>query len=61
MEALARQHAEVKLRIVDVVSWDSEAARQYGIRGLPTIWLYENGQLLTKDRGAVAARLGSLR
>ena len=61
MEALARKHSEVKLRIVDVVSWGSEVAQQHGIRGLPTIWLYEDGQLSTKERGAVLARLNSLR
>lgn len=61
MEALARQHAEVKLRIVDVVSWNSDVAQQHGIRSLPTIWLYEDGELSTKDRGAVLARLNSLR
>ena len=61
MEALARQHAEVKLRIVDVGAWDSEVAQQHGIRSLPTIWLYEDGELSTKDRRDVLARLNSLR
>ena len=61
MEALARKHPDVKLRIVDVVSWDSDAAEQHGIRSLPTIWLYEDGELLSKDRGAVLAKLNSLR
>ena len=61
MEALARQHEAVKLRIVDVVSWNSEAAQQHGIRSLPTIWLYEDGALLSKDRAAVAQRLQALR
>lgn len=61
MEALAKRHPGVKLRIVDVVSWRSEVARQYGIRSLPTLWLYEDGELLSKDRGAVGARLGALR
>lgn len=61
LEALANQHAGVKLRKIDVVSWDSAVARQYGIQSLPTIWLYENGELLTRDRREVAERLGNLR
>lgn len=61
MEALANSRPDVKLRIVDVVSWDSAAARQHGIRSLPTIWLYQDGELLTQDRDAVVAKLNSLR
>lgn len=61
MEALAQQHPGVKLRIVDVGSWNSDAARQHGIRSLPTIWLYEDGELLTRDRQAAIAKLNALR
>jgi hypothetical protein len=60
LEALARRNPAVALRIVDVGSWDSAAAVQHGIRSLPTIWLYENGALLSKDRNAVAQRLQAL-
>jgi thioredoxin-like negative regulator of GroEL len=61
LEALAQQHPGVKLRKVDIVAWDSEVARQHGIRSLPTLWLYEDGELTAKDRSAVAAKLAALR
>lgn len=58
--ALAEQHPKVKLRKVDVQSWQSDVAQQYSIRLLPTLWLYEDGELVTKDSRAVAARLQKL-
>lgn len=61
LEALAQAHPQVKLRRIDLGSWGSPVAEQYGIRSLPTIWLYEDGELLSKDRRAVAARLEKLR
>lgn len=61
MEALARARQDVKLRIVDVGDWHSPVAEQFGIRSLPTIWLYEDGKLFSKDRAAVGARLQALK
>ena len=48
-------------RVVDIGDWQSPVAEQYGIRRLPTLWLYENGRLLTKDRDAIAKRMQSVK
>jgi len=61
LEALAKNRDDVKLRKVDIMSWDSEVARQHSIRRLPTLWLYEDGELIADDSEAVAARLSKLR
>lgn len=60
LEALANRNPAVALRIVDIGSWDSPAARQHVVRSLPTIWLYENGVLSSKDRKQVVQRLQAL-
>jgi len=59
LEALAHQYPHVKLRIVDVVSWESAVAKQHAIRSLPMIWLFEDGELYSKDREEIADRLTS--
>jgi thioredoxin-like negative regulator of GroEL len=61
LAALAEQHPQVKLRRVDVGDWQSPVALQYGIRQLPTLWLYEDGELVSKDGREVAARLSRLK
>ena len=61
MEALTRQNPKVKLRIVDIGSWGSPVASQYGIRLLPTVWLYQDGELYSKDRAQVSAKLAALK
>ena len=61
MEDLATKRDQVKLRVVDIVSWDSAVARQYAIRSLPTVWLCEDGVLFARDRGKVISKLNSLR
>lgn len=61
MEALANQHPQVKLRRVDIGQWSSPVAKQYGIDRLPTLWLYEDGELYSKDKDDIAARLQQLR
>lgn len=61
MEALARNNPRVKLRVVDVVGWESAVAQQYNIRSLPTVWLYEDGELYSKDLKTIVERLGRLK
>ena len=39
----------MRLRIVNIGSWDSAAAQAHGIRSLPQLWLYVDGKLVTKD------------
>ena len=61
LEALAKAHDEVCLRIVDIGSWDSAVAEQHRVSRLPWLWLYEDGELVSKDTGAVLDRLNQLR
>ena len=57
LEAAAHRDANVKLRIVDIHHWGSPVARQHGIRSLPTVWLYEDGHLTSRDTGEILRRL----
>ena len=60
LERLARRgEATVAVRKVDVVSWESEVARQFRIRSLPHLKLYDPDGRLVAEGGApaVLARL----
>lgn len=61
LAALAQQNAKVKLRRIDIGRWESPVAAQFGIRRLPTIWLYEDGALASKDPAAIEQRLSALK
>jgi hypothetical protein len=61
LAALVRRQPQLKLRRVDVVNWGSPVAEQYSIRCLPTLWLYENGSLASKDSDVVLTRLAALK
>ena len=61
LEALTRQRSDVKLRIVDIGSWDSPVARQYEVRQLPTLWLFRDGAVVCKGLAEVVGELNSLR
>lgn len=41
LEALAHSNAAVRVRKIDVVSWDSPVSSQHGIRSLPHLVLYK--------------------
>jgi thioredoxin-like negative regulator of GroEL len=60
LEALTRKAPDINLRRVDIGSWDSAVAAQYQIRSLPTVWIYENGALVARDRREVLGRLRTL-
>lgn len=57
MEALTRSHENLYIRIVDIRSWSSDVAKQYEIRSLPQIWLYEDGEFVTKEPEDVLRRV----
>ncbi len=57
MERLANERSDISLRVVDIVDWESEVAAQYSIRGLPTLWLYEDGRQVATELGDVLGRL----
>jgi hypothetical protein len=61
LEALATRRQDVFVRIVDIVSWDSPVARQHGVQRLPSVWLYEDGELVTADTGRAVGVLNGLR
>ena len=61
LEALAQQRSDVRLRIIDIGSWDSAVARQNNIRSLPTLWLFDDGELVATDGREVVGKLSELR
>lgn len=59
---LAGQHADrLALRKVDVINWESEVARQYGMTSIPYLVLYgpDGNRLAAGDAGSVLRRLSS--
>jgi thioredoxin-like negative regulator of GroEL len=57
LEAIAKERQDVHLRIIDINAWSSEVAQQHSIRRLPTIWLYQDGNLVTKDTNEAVSKL----
>lgn len=53
MEAHVRKSRNIRLRIVEVGSWDSDVAEQFEIRRLPTLHLYDGDTLLSDDTQTV--------
>lgn len=49
MEALARKDPDLRLLKIDIGKWGSPVAEQYRIKRLPTVWLYENSKIATRD------------
>lgn len=43
------ERSDLRLLHIDVDSWGSPVARQYGIRSLPTVYLYDGTELVTRD------------
>jgi len=56
LEALVNARSDTKLLKIEVPR-GAPVARQYGVRYLPTLWLYEDGALVAQDVEAVMARL----
>jgi hypothetical protein len=59
LEALVRNDAQLRLRRVDIKSWDSAVARQYNIRSIPHLRLYQNGILIAEGTRTVLHRFSS--
>ncbi len=57
MEATIRSRTDLRLRIVDIGAWGSDVAKQYGIRSLPQVWLYEDGEFVSNDLDQVLQRI----
>jgi len=57
LEALARRDPDLRILRIDIGQWGSPVARQHGIRGLPTVWLYDGEDLVTRDTRQALGRL----
>ena len=60
MESLIRTKQNVQLRRIDINTWNSQVARQFGIRRLPTVWLFNGTEKVTTDRNKALARITKL-
>ena len=60
MEALILGNRNCNLRRIDIRQWGSEVAKQYGVRELPTVWLYKGEKRVETDRRKVLKRLTKL-
>jgi len=49
LEDLVRRKGTLRLRVIDIVNWDSEVAQQHGIQRLPTLALYDGRELVSDD------------
>ena len=59
LEAHIRKLGTVRLRKIDVASWKSEVSRQFKIRRLPTLHLYDGTRLVLDDSRQVLRTLDS--
>lgn len=58
MEAHVTQQTDgTRLLRIDIDTWSSDVAQQFGIRSLPTLYLFEGKQLVLTDTRAVLERL----
>jgi hypothetical protein len=53
LEALVMQKATVRLRRIDIDSWDSAVAREHEIRRLPSLVLCEGTRVVSRDTGRI--------
>ena len=60
METLARSKTMVNLRKIDIKTWRSPVASQFGIRRLPTVWLYHGNKKVSSDTRDVFSRVSQL-
>ena len=60
LEELARQHANLALRKVDIVSWSHPVARQQGVTDLPYLRLFDPEGRLVAEGDAVLVSLQQL-
>lgn len=51
--AATQRRPDVRVRVVDIVSYDSDVAKQYDIEEVPALWLYRDGRLVATDADTV--------
>ena len=59
MEDLAEETGDFVIRKVDIDKFGSDVARQYNIRRLPTLWLYDGDELVSKDTREILQTLSN--
>jgi thioredoxin 1 len=57
LEEAATGDADTFLRVINIGSWESPVAVRYGIRSVPYLVLYEDGECVATGTAAVLARL----
>ncbi len=57
LEALASSNPAVRVRKIDVVSWDSAVSKQHGIRSLPHLVLFKGTEQVASGMEDVVLRL----
>jgi len=60
LETLANSNPSVRLRKIDVVSWNSAVSKQHQIRSLPHLLLYEGTDQVASGTQSVVPRLNDL-
>ena len=57
LERLVLERGSVRLRKIDIRSWDSPVAQAFGIRSIPQLWLHEGTERVATDAREVLRRL----
>ncbi len=60
MEALIESKQGCRLLRIDIDRWGSDVAKQYSIRSIPALWLYDGRKRVSSDTGDVLSRVSSL-
>ena len=60
MEALINGKQACRLLRIDIDQWGSAVARQYGIRSLPTVWLYNGTTRVANNTSEAVTRIRQL-
>ena len=59
MEAWTRDQRALRLRRIELASWEDEAAVQHEINRLPHLRLYEGGKEVSRDHKEITKLLNS--
>ena len=53
LEAHVEEKGNLRLLKIDIEHWGSPVAEQFGIRRLPTIWLYDGSKRISDDAAEI--------
>ena len=60
MEALQSHKQSFRIRKIDIMTWESDVARQHDIRSLPTLLMYDGKTLVSSDTREIVKMLNGL-